>query len=218
VTKTDLKSQVREFAGKIQTLLNQTVANNARVSAGVVDADHLMAVGTNLQVKDLSTAPIPLLSTDKKMQCFLDVQYLLFLEATSDQYLTVKTSYFGILGSANAKDPLFHYDYERHKAGYTEAHLQVLGENEILTPMMEALCVKRRKKSMSELHFPVGGRRFRPALEDVLEFLIDEQLVDSKPGWKATLASSREEFRNIQLKAAIRQNPELAREALKGMP
>ncbi|MFC7278180.1 hypothetical protein ACFQS1_29695 [Paractinoplanes rhizophilus] len=218
MTRADLRSQAREFAGKIQTLLNQTVADNARVTAGFVGEERMMAVGANLQLRDLSTKPIALLSADKKMRCFLDIQYLLFLEETSDHYMTVKTSYFGVSGSADAKDPFFHYDYERHKAGYTEAHLQVLGENTGLTPIMEVLCAKRKKKSMGELHFPVGGRRFRPALEDVLEFLIDEQLVQPKTGWQSALDRTREEFRDIQLRAAVRQNPDLARDALKGIP
>ncbi|GLZ01619.1 hypothetical protein [Actinoplanes sp. NBRC 103695] len=218
MTRPDLPAQARAFANKIRTLLNQTVADHAQVSAGVVDADQMITVGTHLSLRDLSTKPTPLLSSSKDFQCFLDVQYQLFLEKTEDHYLTVATSFFGVYGLRDAKDPFFHYDYERNKAGYTEAHVQVLGENTGLTPMMHALCTRRKKKSMGELHFPVGGRRFRPALEDVLEFLIDEQLINAKDDWRERLSETREEFRDIQLKAAIRQNPQLARDVLSSLP
>ncbi len=62
-----------------------------------------------------------------------------------------------------------------------------------------------------------GGRRFRPALEDVIEFLVDEQLVRPREGWLGALDRSRREFREIQLRAAVRRDPEVARQALMGL-
>jgi hypothetical protein len=41
---------------------------------------------------------------------------------------------------------------------------------------------------MSDLHFPVGGSRFRPSLEDVLDMLVRELGVDHEPGWRDALA------------------------------
>lgn len=134
-----------------------------------------------------------------------------------DDYLTVKQSYFGILADPDAPNPLFHYDYERDKEAYTEAHVQVFGANEHLDPMIIELSPNRKKKHMGELHFPVGGRRFRPALEDVLEFLIDEGLVDPKEGWKDVLETCRAGFRTKQLRAAVRREPDAAVAVLRSM-
>jgi hypothetical protein len=69
-----------------------------------------------------------------------------------------------------------HFDYERDKAGgYPEAHLQVPGQSGALAAMTSG----PDKRSLDRLHFPVGGRRFRPILEDVIEFLIVEQLAQA---------------------------------------
>jgi hypothetical protein len=34
------------------------------------------------------------------------------------------------------------------------------------------------------LHFPLGGERFRPCMEDVIQFLVHDCGVDALPGWK----------------------------------
>jgi hypothetical protein len=36
---------------------------------------------------------------------------------------------------------------------------------------------------LGRLHFPVGGKRFRPCLEDVIEMLVVERFVWGRDGW-----------------------------------
>src|SRR5262249_4739271 len=67
---------------------------------------------------------------------------------------------------------------------------------------------------LSVFHFPLGGHRFRPCLEDVLHALILEFGVDRQPGWKAAIEEGREQWRRMQLKAAVRDAPEEAAEVL----
>lgn len=130
-------------------------------------------------------------------------------------HLTVKSSAM-ILATEPAitnENMLLHYDYEREKAdGYPEAHLQICATSE---SWEEA---GRRHdghtRLLSKLHLPVGGRRFRPTLEDILEFLIVENLVEARLNWKAALEDSRDAFREKQLRAAIRQFPDVALDQL----
>lgn len=61
----------------------------------------------------------------------------------------------------------------------------------------------------------MGGRRFRPTLEDICEFLIVERLVEHRAGWAETLERSREAFQEKQLRAAIRRFPEVAIDQLR---
>jgi hypothetical protein len=49
-----------------------------------------------------------------------------------------------------------------------------------------------RPHDLSSLHIPVGGERFRPCLEDVLQFLITNCGIDSVPGWDAPVLSGRD--------------------------
>ncbi|MEU2610622.1 hypothetical protein ABZ570_03410 [Micromonospora sp. NPDC007271] len=217
MARSKLEDKAHEFAVKLQELLAQTVVDDhVRVLARINPAKRVVAVGTNL-TKDFATSPVALRTIDRRHQLYLDLQCQVYLEEGTG-HLTMHHSYFAVSASPDAPDPLFHYDYERGKrdaeGGYTEAHLQVFGVNTELDPIIQALSTKRKKKQIGELHFPVGGRRFRPALEDVLEFLIDEQLVNPKAGWQQVLDKSRDEFRMIQLKAMVRRYPEVAREAL----
>jgi hypothetical protein len=210
--KFDLGSECRQFANRLQAMLNRTVTDDARVTA-LDRSRERGTIATNLD-RDLNSRPVALRSASSRYRCWLDIQISLI---EHEGYLTVEDSFFGIMSSRDENDILFHFDYQRNKPGYAEAHLQVFGANERLDPMMRELCTRRNKKSMSELHFPVGGRRFRPALEDVIEFLIDEQLAEPKPGWEAALAESRDGFRSIQLKAAVRRHPDVAADALRAL-
>ena len=99
-----------------------------------------------------------------------------------------------------------HYDYERGKHKYPEAHLQVDASGEA----WDILCRPRglSNRPLRRLHFPVGGRRYRPTLEDLIAFLITEDLADHHPGAWEHIEAGREDFRKRQLRAAVRRNPE----------
>lgn len=60
---------------------------------------------------------------------------------------------------------------------------------------------------MEEVHFPVGGSRFRPTLEDVLQLLIEEFGVTAKDHWQVALRERRSSWERKQLAAAVRDDP-----------
>ncbi|CAM2813274.1 MULTISPECIES: hypothetical protein [Dermacoccus] len=70
---------------------------------------------------------------------------------------------------------------------------------------------------MDELHFPLGGARFRPALEDVLQMLVEEFGVDAVDGWRKHLAQGRERWRRIQTRAVVRDAPDEAVATLRAL-
>jgi hypothetical protein len=55
---------------------------------------------------------------------------------------------------------------------------------------------------MESLHLPVGGDRFRPCLEDVIEFLVVECRFDCQVGWRTVLEAGRERWRRMQTRTA----------------
>ncbi len=63
----------------------------------------------------------------------------------------------------------------------------------------------------------MGGRRYRPSVEDVIEFLVVEGLVEAHDGWQDAVKVERDEFHQIQLRAAVRRAPEPAAEQLSAM-
>ena len=146
-------------------------------------------------------------------RCWLDVGYRMRLD-DAREYLMVDASAFSIFAADDDRSCLCRYDYERGKSQYPEAHLQVYGESAALASWAGI----PQPRQLDRLHFPVGGRRYRPALEDVIEFLITEGLADPRDeGWKDVLRTEREKFQRIQLRAAIRRDPETAREVLKDL-
>ena len=68
---------------------------------------------------------------------------------------------------------------------------------------------------MSSLHIPVGGSRFRPCLEDFIQFLICECKFDSEPGWRKNVEVGRERWRRLQAAAVVRDVPEDAAKVLR---
>ncbi|MER5210515.1 hypothetical protein ABT063_08040 [Streptomyces sp. NPDC002838] len=135
----------------------------------------------------------------------MDVKFQLRLDAERE-HLMVQQSFFGVFGSKDAKHGLFHYDYERDKAdGYPDAHLQVDARSALFEMLNDPKIDPGR--SLAQLHFPVGGKRFRPCLEDVIEFLVVERLVQARDGYEKILEAGREGFRKNQLMAAMRRDP-----------
>ncbi len=127
-------------------------------------------------------------------------------------FLTVLSSYCGIYADEGLTLCLCHFDYERDKDKYTSAHVQVYGKS----PALDLLNGKGdEKRPLEKLHFPVGGKRFRPCIEDFIEFLINERLVAGREGWQRYVEAGRNRYQLIQLKAAIRRNPEVVEEYLK---
>jgi hypothetical protein len=61
----------------------------------------------------------------------------------------------------------------------------------------------------------VGGKRFRPCIEDVIEFLITERLTEGREGWEKKLEEGRNRYRRTQLLAAMRRHPEVVEEYLR---
>jgi hypothetical protein len=109
---------------------------------------------------------------------------------------------------------LLHYDYERHKSdGYPEAHLQVCADPHGWPELCQAS--RGHDRPFERLHLPVGGRRYRPGLEDLVEFLITEEIAEGRPDAQKVIDESRGRFLEKQLRAAIRRRPDVALDVLR---
>ena len=114
----------------------------------------------------------------------------------------------------DTKESIITYEYMREPPNnFPEAHFHIHGESDMLQNMSDAC--GRNKDKPADLHLPVGGRRFRPCLEDIIEFCILEQLVTPRDNWRDTLKKSRDLYYDQQLRAATRRAPDIVTEALK---
>lgn len=153
----------------------------------------------------------------------LAAEYLCSWDRAGEFLKVLKSQIALYVGAEAGGVPLFRYEYERKMArSLPDAHLHVHedpGHESRITQLLRnagtgTRRARRRRKGFSDtradLHFPLGGDRFRPTLEDILQTLIEELGVDAEPGWEDSLADAREEWRRTQIRAAVRDDPSMA--------
>ena len=142
-----------------------------------------------------------------------------------DGHLKVEHSDFKVFPVGQDRPlPLVRYEFLEAPSGtQPAAHVQFHATHDQLQRAMAgagsatrrgrrvaAATAQGARPDTANLHFPVGGRRFRPCLEDVLEMLIDEFGIDHLAGAKDALRDGREAWRRIQVAAAVNDCPESA--------
>lgn len=208
-TKPDLWTAAHTLAAEMSRVVNGSIGHGTPISALTGTRDQVL-IGFDITHSDAvvtTAAPV-----GKRKRLYLGLSYGLRLNAHG--FLMVETSFVGLFLDGQMHEELLHFDYERDKAdGYPEAHVQVIADSDHWRTLLAACPDANRP--LGKLHLPVGGRRFRPALEHVVEFLIMEHLVEPTcDNWVQTLERSRREFELNQLRAAIWRNPDVAQQAL----
>lgn len=208
----DLKRQAREFAGQLSKLLNGTVTNGIRLRTYLQSTGNAV-VGYEVSFRKPLGAPIPLTVSQSAARLCLSVLNTLNLDDSGEWLATSKSRYM-LQRCDDTKESIITYEYMREPPNnFPEAHFHIHGESDMLQNMLDAC--GRNKDKPADLHLPVGGRRFRPCLEDIIEFCILEQLVTPRDNWRDTLKKSRDLYYDQQLRAATRRAPDIVTEALK---
>ncbi|MGO4250145.1 hypothetical protein AB4Y87_23370 [Paenarthrobacter sp. RAF54_2] len=185
------------------------------------DLMHVDASENRVVVKTISGAGLTL-EVEGKPVFRLGAKYYCELNE-ANTYLAVEQSIFTIF-HFDRTEPILRYDFIREpKSDVPSAHINMHTDSEALTKAMEDAGknkrTERRRASgapakASQLHLPLGGPRFRPALEDVLEMLVVEFAIDRAIGWGESLREGRSLWRDTQLRAAVADNAGAAVEAL----
>ncbi|MFI9174857.1 hypothetical protein [Streptomyces lincolnensis] len=203
-----------DFAQELSRTLNATICSNVRIKAvqRPLQSAPVFTVGSGLSHSNLTQPTgFPVRIDQKKPRLWMNLSYQVHLDDEL-RYLTVHKSYCGIFSDEDLETCLCHFDYEREKDKYTAAHLQVHGESEALDALNRA---GDERRPLEKLHFPVGGRRYRPSLEDIIEFLICERLTDAREGWQQVVEQGRDKFQRNQLRAAMRRNTAIVDEFMR---
>ncbi|MDE0236267.1 MAG: hypothetical protein OXN95_03465 [bacterium] len=209
-----LEAQARQFASDISDLLNNTVTDGIRISTATTPGGRAV-MGRGVTDKSPDPKPIPISPSDKKAAVFL---YLLHSYEFDPEgvYLTMTQSTMSLYTSPDMEDDqlIVGIDYARNPGNqFPGAHLHVAGQRDDLDAVY--LGDARKTRKLRDLHFPVGGKRFRPSLEDLVEFMITEEMVEPRPGWEQEVKKHRARWEAIQLKAAVRRNQKDAATALR---
>jgi hypothetical protein len=215
-----LAEQAQRFAEQLTETVRAIAPDCPSFSALVIEPDALRFV-----VRQEPDTGIPLCVEGDPLLT-LKVRYACSLDRY-EHHLAVDDSHVKVYAGAQASgEPLFRYDFVRRvQSDIPTAHLQIHAHRDALAYVMSRTGSasdrgRERQNSpayprMAELHFPVGGARFRPCLEDVLDMLVRELGVDCTPEGREALAEGRRVWRETQLGSAVRDNPAHAAQTLR---
>ncbi|MBC9719721.1 hypothetical protein H9Y04_45435 [Streptomyces sp. TRM66268-LWL] len=223
----ELGKRAAEFADELTTTLRSVLPDAPQYVAhvrGKGRKPHIAVMALNPDTRQavpavLTIAGAPRIDLHARYYCWWDRDH---------DYLAVDNSRIAI-HAHNSSEPLFRHEYERAQQSYPPgAHLHVHAHRDESAYLM--LIADRHRPAernahrtssfprMADLHFPVGGHRFRPCLEEILYGLIEEYGVDTVDHtWSDTLRNSIRQWRIRQLRAAVRDEPDTAADLLRSL-
>ncbi|MFA5565866.1 MAG: hypothetical protein WC184_08435 [Acidimicrobiia bacterium] len=211
--------------------LKAELASLVELAIGIKDAFALESVAGRADYVDLRTRNAK--SSSSNLRDYLPLSRkedensgpYLFLKASyklsmddEGEHLMVETSSFGLwttLRKKNQPVPVFRVEYDRRARQKPNSHVHIHAESVELGWVYGSAGLPLRRHE--EIHFPLGGHRFRPTFEELLLFLDREDLFRdwSSKDWKAHVQESLERFRANQAKATVRRYTDEAIEVLR---
>lgn len=147
-----------------------------------------------------------LATLDLSVYCKLD---------SAQRFLAVERSSYGLTAAVD-RTPVLRIDYRRDMHSAPASHIQVHGHRGALSHLLSR-AGHESPHDMSALHIPVGGSRFRPCLEDFIQFLILECRFDFVSGWQEHVRAGRASWRRLQAATSTRDMPEVAARVLQDL-
>ncbi|MEX2620204.1 MAG: hypothetical protein WD250_08290 [Egibacteraceae bacterium] len=190
-----LADEAQRFADEIADLLARTVSENPPIRA-LARNDRVVVAPFDDRGETVTIA----LSVAGDHRLELLVEFLCTWDFAG-RYLAIEQSEFA-LKMPHLREPLIRFDYVRDHS-WAPAHVQLHAESSALG-WLHAFTGTRKPPKVQELHLPVGGRRLRPSLEDVIDFAIRDLAVDAQPNAAERIAEGRARWRRVQVKALIR--------------
>lgn len=200
-----LRSEAHDFAGRLNRLLNRTVVATTVKIVAVIDPDkggEEAVVGAGISARKVESQRFDLIGN--RLQ--LDLSYRLRLNPGG--HLTVESSLLYVYQRGD-EEPLMYVDFERGKDRYAPAHFHIFAESEAWSSVLPT------GRPLHKVHLPVGGRRYRPTIEDIMQMLIEEKMVEPRDDkWVDCIEEGRSDFYARQLNAAVWADPATAKRAL----
>lgn len=195
------EDEAEAFAQDLAEVLHNTVADDAPGQSLV--AGDRVSVAPLDERRDQVGIPLtidgdPCLELGFSMECTLD---------SSGRYLAVDRSSVSLRAAMWRREAIVRFEFDSRRS-WADAHINVHGENGALAYVLAVAARKRghppHHPKLQVLHLVVGGKRFRPCLEDVIEMTVGDFEIDTKNGWREHLEAGRRRWHRKQLFAAMR--------------
>ena len=182
----ELANKAADFARELGETLAATLPQAPSVDVQAVNGQNTFIVQPSNP--DGTVARVPLLVNDAKLAELSIVLYL-DMDWTGTFLKNVRTDCAAY--SVLDRQPLFRMDYRADMQSAPVAHWQFHAERGALTHLLSMAQAHRPKAVESphmlfRLHFSMGGERFRPCIEDLIQFVIEECGVEIMPEARAT--------------------------------
>lgn len=207
----DLAARSAAFAAEVQHLLDAVLPHDREIVS--------VALGHRYVVRpdgdDSKSQTIPLLIGGKEYAS-LGLKLYQELDRTQVHLKTSRTDFAVYSTLQNA--PLLRLEYRSDMRSDPISHWQFHAERGAFASLLSMAHVEGRvalPHDLSKLHLTTGGERFRPGLEDLLEFLVTDCGIDACQGWRNAVEDGRETWRRRQLRACVRDLQKEAAEALR---
>ena len=209
-----LRVQAEDFASRLTDLFRGCLADAPEFAVAKARRAGQMRVGPMpFGSGGSGFGHIPLLrSCDSgKVRLTLKIEFTVSLDDEAD-FLTVQESTQGLWVRTDPDKksrPLVRVEYDRYTYNKPPAHVHLHAESPEFGWVYGTAGLPMPR--LSDFHFPLGGRRFRPTVEDFLRFLNREKLfVDWRSGWERRLEVSLRDWEQNQAAATVRRYPEAA--------
>jgi hypothetical protein len=210
LTHDQFNEKVTEFVGDVASAISCFSAQPWQVDAELDDeeSERLRAA---VDAKVELSAPR---DSSENTLAQLSANYKLCVDSYG-HHLAVENSSFTLKATLD-RAPIIRWDYNRNANSAPASHVQITAHRGALSHLLSRLD-HATPHSIESLHIPMGGDRFRPCLEDIVEFLIRDCGFQGGENWRAILQNGRAKWRRIQTRAVVRDAPAEAASALEAM-
>ena len=223
MSATGLRAAAEGFAARLDHITSSAVETSQRFGVGLSRSGTraIVQVAPGGKVDSPGLALVRACDDSDRPALFLGAKFTVEMDE-ENAYLRVVSSTLGlrvdVTGGRRPPRPVVRVEYDRHRQapGRAAAHVHLHANSPELAWIFGTSA--QPAPDLHSLHFPAGGRRFRPTLEEFLLFLDREKLfTDWKEGWKPKLIRSLEAWERLQARATARQYPEQAVGALEAL-
>ena len=228
ITGDRLIDEALRFAHTLGEVINGTVATGVGFDVAPYEvAGRVWIYPHGSRPGDIVMVPLDVgLDDPATCRLFLKLSFFVSLDDTGEHLMVHQSAIHLMVDprlGAKRPRPVIRLEYDRDRGSEPDdlgggshrrsaAHIQVHGTSAEIAAVQTIRGVPLT--GIEALHIPVGGRRFRPTIEDFIEFLAVHNLVGVEDGWRAVLAVHRGGWLRNQLKAAVRNDPDAAIEQL----
>lgn len=220
-----LKKEVRKFALHLNKVISEVFPGNHLKFKTLIGTKLRGDFSRNISIllkPPLHSKRLPVIElrtkNDSKLVPYIRASFKCKW-SNDGKYLAIQKSTFELYLKGDSANPLIRYEYEQKRnMNLPNAHIHVHAHRDEIVWLKSGKTSRNSNRPLlSDIHFPVGGDRFRPCFEDFLSLVIEEFGIKTKTGYRKVLNDGRVQWRQTQLKAAVRDNPLDAIEALDAM-